>query len=243
MVFPSNVVYLENSTLHIFPGCDVRHDKTITKLCFFRKLAQKNQSKTCEVPLWSLKLHHIIHEEKWISAIKLQQKISNGLMTNIMKLVHKKKISVSNLYVSKSNQKWRLNPLAYIVAKRLSVKDMREYCKLVSVTYPSSPPLYEQRDYEVDLKECSSNTCIIKEALLGLKRRRWSPSEAISARDRRADDIWSIPRQKHHSCDLLVTQNHWSLPDTLVSACSGLIFLQSAAGLLVMSRQILRFLN
>ena len=44
MVFPSNVVYLENSTLHIFPGCDVRHDKTITKLCFFRKLAKKKNN-------------------------------------------------------------------------------------------------------------------------------------------------------------------------------------------------------
>ena len=52
MVFPSNIVYLDNSTLHIFPGCDVRQDKTITKLCFFRKLAQKNPIKN----VWSTTL-------------------------------------------------------------------------------------------------------------------------------------------------------------------------------------------
>ena len=77
MMFPSNVVYLENSTLHIFPGCDVRQENNI-KVVFLAKISKK-KSKTCEVPVWSLKLHHIILEEKWIPAIKLQQKRSNGL--------------------------------------------------------------------------------------------------------------------------------------------------------------------
>ena len=47
MMFPSNVVYLENSILHIFPGCDVRHEKTIIKL-FLAKISNKKKSKTCE---------------------------------------------------------------------------------------------------------------------------------------------------------------------------------------------------
>ena len=120
-----------------------------------------------------------------------------------MKLVHKKilvdeslvlqKSLFLNLYASKSNQKWMVNPLAYIVLINVFLWRIWENIANLYQWHIQALYLCKNRDYEVDLKECSSNTCIIKEALLGLKRRRWSPSEAISARDRRADDIWSIP--------------------------------------------------
>ena len=58
MVFSYNIVYLDNLTLHIFPGCDVRHEKTIIKLCFLWNLAKNNKKRVKSTSLKSQTAPH-----------------------------------------------------------------------------------------------------------------------------------------------------------------------------------------
>ena len=77
MMFPSNVVYLDNSTLHIFPGCDVRQENNI-KIVFLAKIStKKNNQKRVK---YQFEVSNCTTSYlKRNAAIKLQQKRSNGL--------------------------------------------------------------------------------------------------------------------------------------------------------------------